>query len=279
MTVLKKTLLWILAFAITVGAAYYQKITGPTYPAKAHITINGITTVQELKRTQNNTRPCNIEIQAPDNITGQLFFRRFPGNEEWSVTAMQRNGNILSATLPSQPAAGKLEYYISLTEGQGGEFTVCKENPVIIRFKGDVPAGVLIPHVLLMFAAMLLSTLAGLFAGFGYGSQKFYGKLTLLMLLAGGFILGPLVQKYAFGELWTGIPFGWDLTDNKTLIATAVWLAAVLLNRKKESRRWTIIAAIVLLVVYSIPHSLFGSQLDYATNSVTQGFMVKLISF
>ena len=279
MTILKKILLWILAFVITVGAAYYQRITGPTYPAKAHITINGTTTVQELKRTQTNTQPCNIEIQAPDNVTGQLFFRRYPGTEEWTVTTMQRTGNILSGLLPSQPAAGKLEYYISLTDGHGGEFTVCKENPVVIRFKGDVPAGVLIPHILLMFAAMLLSTLAGLFAVSGYSSQRIYGQLTLLILLAGGFILGPLVQNYAFGELWTGIPFGWDLTDNKTLIATAVWLAAVLLNRKKESRRWTIIAAIVLLIVYSIPHSLFGSQLDYTTNSVTQGFMVKLISF
>ena len=41
----------------------------------------------------------------------------------------------------------------------------------------------------------------------------------LLLLAVGGFILGPLVQNYAFGELWTGVPFGWDLTDNKTLIA------------------------------------------------------------
>ncbi len=47
-------------------------------------------------------------------------------------------------------------------------------------------------------------------------------------------ILGPIVQKYAFGELWTGIPFGWDLTDNKTLIAFLFWILAVIMNRKKE---------------------------------------------
>jgi hypothetical protein len=40
-------------------------------------------------------------------------------------------------------------------------------------------------------------------------------------------ILGPVVQYYAFGEFWTGVPFGWDLTDNKTLVAVIFWALAV----------------------------------------------------
>jgi hypothetical protein len=91
------------------------------------------------------------------------------------------------------------------------------------------------------------------------------------MLIAGGMILGPLVQKYAFGDLWTGIPFGWDLTDNKTLIAVFAWILAVVMNRKKDRPAYTIAAAVILLLIYSIPHSLFGSELDYVTGTVTQG--------
>ncbi len=87
-------------------------------------------------------------------------------------------------------------------------------------------------------------------------------------------ILGPLVQKYAFGELWTGVPFGWDLTDNKTLIAFIFWILAVVMNRKKERPLYTALAAVVLLLVYSIPHSMFGSELDYATGQVTQGLIL-----
>ena len=90
-------------------------------------------------------------------------------------------------------------------------------------------------------------------------------------LAAGGMILGPIVQKYAFGELWTGIPFGWDLTDNKTLIAVAAWILAVIMNRKREKPGYTIAAAVILLLVYSIPHSLFGSELDYVSGTVGQG--------
>jgi ABC-type Fe3+ transport system permease subunit len=122
-----------------------------------------------------------------------------------------------------------------------------------------------------MFLAMLLSNLAGLTAAFGRSEQRRQGRWALWLLLAGGMILGPLVQKYAFGELWTGVPFGWDLTDNKTLIAIIGWVLAVVMNRKRERPGYTIAAAILLLLVYSIPHSLFGSQLDYATGTVTQG--------
>jgi len=207
----------------------------------------------------------------PENVFGEIFYRKYPGNDEWTSVAMLRTGSALTAVLPSQPAAGKLQYYISLYDNGGGRFTIGKEKPVIIRFKGDVPAAVLIPHILAMVIAMLLSTLAGLYAIFGIEGYRKYALITLLWLLAGGFILGPLVQYYAFGDFWTGIPFGWDLTDNKTLIATLFWLAAFILNRRKENRRWIIIAAVVLMVVYCIPHSLFGSQLDYSTNQVTQG--------
>jgi len=38
--------------------------------------------------------------------------------------------------------------------------------------------------------------------------------------------LGPLVQLNAFGDLWTGWPFGGDWTDNKTLFAFIFWVIA-----------------------------------------------------
>jgi len=87
---------------------------------------------------------------------------------------------------------------------------------------------------------------------------------TVVLLFIGGFILGPAVQKLSFGSLWTGIPFGWDLTDNKTLIALAVWVAALVAGRRgKPARGWVLAAAVVMLVVFLIPHSVLGSELKY----------------
>ncbi len=91
--------------------------------------------------------------------------------------------------------------------------------------------------------------------------------------LLGGLIFGPWVQLYAFNELWAGVPFAWDLTDNKTLVAFLFWLLAYFMNRKKESPVYTVVAAIVMLLVYSIPHSMYGSQLDPETGEIIQGWI------
>jgi len=268
---MKKILFWVVAILITVAAAMYQRMTGPTYPYKVPLTIEGSDYEISLKRSQTNTHPCTIGFETPENITGKIFYRKFRTEEEWVSVPMTRDGSRIAGELPSLPAAGKLEYYIILTSPSGSEIAINKDKPVVIRFKGNVPAGVMIPHILIMFFAMLMSNLAGLTAAFGRSEQKKYGRWAMWLLIAGGMILGPVVQKYAFGDLWTGIPFGWDLTDNKTLIAVFAWVLAVVMNRKKDRPAYTIAAALLLLLVYSIPHSLFGSELDYATGTVTQG--------
>jgi FtsH-binding integral membrane protein len=125
-----------------------------------------------------------------------------------------------------------------------------------------------------MFFAMLFANLAGIMAIGKHPAYKRNTGITLLLLLAGGMILGPLVQKYAFDAYWTGIPFGYDLTDNKTLIGVAFWVIAWLGNRGKDRPYLTILAAIMLLLVYSIPHSMFGSELNYNSGQVQTGWIL-----
>jgi len=123
----------------------------------------------------------------------------------------------------------------------------------------------------LMFMVMLFSTVAGLFAIFKIERYRRYTVWTFVLLFIGGFIFGPWVQWYAFGEWWAGVPFGWDLTDNKALFAFVFWIAA-LFGIKGKGRPWLIIlAAIMTIVIFSIPHSLYGSTLDYTTGAVKQG--------
>jgi hypothetical protein len=114
-----------------------------------------------------------------------------------------------------------------------------------------------------MFVAMLLSTRAGLAAIFGERTFRL-ALWTFVTLVVGGLILGPIVQKYAFGAYWTGWPFGTDLTDNKTAVAFLFWLVALVMAWKKPYHRtWVLAASFVLLLVYLIPHSLLGSEIDW----------------
>jgi hypothetical protein len=274
---MKNFLLWTLAFIITIGAAFYQRKTGPTYPKSSEVTVNGKTYKISLVRSLSLDYTSEVKLAIEDSTaSARLWFRKYPTSDEYqSVDFKFRSGGRFTgfaAPIPQQPAAGKLQYWFEITDS-GGTASYMKEKPVVVRFKGGVPAYVMIPHILAMFAAMLLSTLAGIMAAMKIPAFRKYTYWTLALFTFGGLFLGPVVQYMAFGDFWTGIPFGWDLTDNKTLIAFLFWLLAVVMNRKKERPVYTIVAAVVLLLVYSIPHSLFGSQLDYSTGEVTQGFI------
>lgn len=271
-------LYWLLAFIITIAAAYYQRKTGPTYAKEINITLDGKNHEIELPRSHGGDDACPVELEIADNdVQGELFYRKYPTNENWQTILLNREGELLTGNLPHQPPAGKLEYFLKLST-RNEELDLFENNPVIIRFKGSVPAGVLIPHIILMFAAMLLSNFSGIIAFMKHPKQRFYGRITLALLFLGGLILGPVVQFHAFGEYWTGIPFGWDLTDNKLLVAFIFWVIAVAGNGKREKPSLTVLAAVILLIIYSIPHSMFGSELDPETGEVISG-MVQLFLF
>jgi hypothetical protein len=267
----KMIIAWVLAVIITLIAAYYQRLTGPSYPKKTTAEIRGITYDLKLLRTHGCETDCEVSVPVDDNsVRGFMIYRKYPTNDKWDTVAMKRMGSQMTAFLPKQPPAGKLEYYFIFRTGSN-EYPVLKESPVVIRYKGEVPPFVLIPHILLMFFGMLLSTLAGLLGAFKIEKARLYTFITFISLLIGGMILGPLVQQYAFGALWTGVPFGWDLTDNKTLIAFLAWVVALIANRKKFRPGFIIGAAIITLAIFSIPHSMFGSELNHATGTITTG--------
>ena len=105
-----------------------------------------------------------------------------------------------------------------------------------------------------------------------------FSIITLIAFIGGGFIFGPLMQKYAFGAYWTGWPFGHDLTDNKVLVALIMWIIAIWkLKKNRQSYGWVTAASIVLLIVYLIPHSLLGSEIDYTKIEKPKVENVKII--
>ena len=73
------------------------------------------------------------------------------------------------------------------------------------------------------------------------------------------------MQKFSFDAWWTGWPFGGDLTDNKTAVAWLAWVAAWIANRRgaRSTGWWAVAAALITLIVFAIPHSMFGSELRY----------------
>jgi len=259
-----KALLWFVASIITLGSAVYQRVTGPTYPVRGKINIGTNTISFKLLRSEIVSKKAAIILDVPDTtISGYVQFRRYKSYDDWTIVPFQRLNHKLVAYLPHQPPAGKLLYFVWLENGNR-KVSLTGKKPVILRYKGAVPAAILIPHVLLMFLAMLFSNRTALEALDTRGNPHKYILWTIGLFFIGGLILGSLVQKYAFGQFWTGIPLGYDLTDNKTLLVTLGWIWAWIKNRdRKNGRGWILLAAVLTLLVYLIPHSLLGSELDY----------------
>lgn len=257
--------LWVLALLITLGSAVYQRMTGPTHPIRGRVTLAGQEVRFKLERTHGGTTDHEVRIEAPAAVTGELDWKRYKTADLWTRVEFRREGSTLVAALPNQPPAGKLMYRVTLRAGE--EKAALHPEPVVIRFKGDVPTPILVVHVIAMFTGMLVSTRAGLEA---LRPQPNYQRLAwaaLLLLGIGGGILGPIVQKYAFGAYWTGWPWGTDLTDNKTAVALLAWVLAAW----KPKGRWVVAASVITLAIYLIPHSMFGSELDYSKAPLTSG--------
>jgi hypothetical protein len=275
-------LLWLAAAVLMLSSAVYQRLTGPTHPERGTLVVEGQPQRYRLLRSEETVRDARIAVPAPrSGGSARMHWRRFPTQDafqqaEMALEILDDGRRQLAAYLPAQPAAGKVEYRLEVdTEAGVVLIPAGGDDPdgrtIVLRFRDPVPAPVLIAHVAFMFFGMLVGVRAALGAAFAPRGVGRLAWTALGMVTVGGMILGPIVQKHAFGAYWTGFPFGYDLTDNKTLIMWVAWIAACALLGWKaraqvpswRARAAVVAAGAVMILVYLIPHSLRGSELDY----------------
>lgn len=274
--------LWVASVLLTLACFTWQDQTGPTYPLSGAVeTDHGtVTFVFARSETIGNGLPVVLTGAVPEGIRAEVRFRRFRSHDSLRTLPLQpgvfelsRRGSSetvrgLGATLPSlAERAGKYEYRVFIDDGSGAPWPVTGETPVYARYKAHVPVGALLPHILVIFISMTFAIRTTLEAIVD-GNFRWMLWATLGSLLLGAFVLGPWVQWYAFGVWWSGIPFGYDWTDNKVLIELAFWIAAIWMNRGGRRHRGIVIwSGVITVAIYFIPHSLFGSEFDYRTGT------------
>ena len=259
---MKKSVYWLLAIIITLVLSVYQRMTGPTHPKRVAVELNGESYKIKLPRSGVQHDEILTLKDVPSNTNAQLHYRRYPTSDDYTTVNFVWKDGECQAVLPVQPVAGKLQYYITV---DGKDYPA--DEPLVIRFRNDVPTYILVPHILFMFAAMLFAVYTFLLVI----ARKEYSrwlKITVCTLFVGGFILGPLVQHAAFGPWWAGFPYGTDLTDNKTLLSFLFFVAA-LATMKWKYNKWVVgLAVLFMIVIFSIPHSTYGSEYDYTTQQL-----------
>ena len=279
-------IVWLIVLVATYGFLKWQRASGPTNPKQIHGALGDLVIDDQLLRTSTIDADLPVSIRvaapdepAPDGLEAYVVWRRYPTADPWSRDALVYEQGYVKGALPRQPMAGKIEYHVEFVRA-GQTLVLPADENAVARFKGSVPPVILLLHVTCMILGMLFSTGAGLEGLTNGGGLKTLSRLAFAFLFVGGLILGPLVQKYAFDALWTGWPLGEDWTDNKLAVGALVWLVAMWRTRKATATnpagKWFAVAAmVVILVVYSIPHSIHGSTYDYETGEHIQVMMTE----
>jgi len=276
--VIVSVVLWIVALAVTGACLMWQDKTGPTYPLHGTIKTAKGPVQFEFLRSENIGTDLKVLLldPVPQGVTAKVKFRKFTSGEAWQelpfaagTFEFTRRGDVtkvqgFGAQLPSlQERAGKYEYFVMIDDGSGTPISVTGEKAILARYKGAVPMSVLAIHILTIFLAMLLAVRTTLEALID-GNYKWMIWATIVAFVLGAFVLGPIVQWYAFRVWWSGFPLGGDWTDNKVVVELLAWVIAAGLNWGKRRNRWAVLGAgLVTLAVYFIPHSIFGSEYNY----------------
>ena len=151
--------------------------------------------------------------------------------------------NEFCACIPARASGTRISYYFFCEDSRGRitllpkyapcqtfNFTVGggerKANPILTRIHGTFMMGTLV-----FFLVASVLALMHLSRKTDIGHTFKAAAAATLVLFIGGFPLGWAVAYQEYGVAWTGIPFGWDLVDNVTLILFILWTGALILGR------------------------------------------------
>jgi hypothetical protein len=95
-------------------------------------------------------------------------------------------------------------------------------------------------------------------------------RWVLILSFIGGWPLGFILNRQAFGPVWEGFPFGYDVTDNKTQLVFIFWLVSLLLAwgsfigrgeekdclKAKPFAIAIVMSFLMSLALFLLPHSL-----------------------
>jgi hypothetical protein len=261
-----------------------------------------------VKATISNPNGLELKFQ------GLSVFYTTDG-EHYSEAKMEGTGNFneFEARIPGQDPGTTISYYIAVVDKESQTTQLPKYAPHdqftfrVILGKGEATVSLLAAHVIFILGAIIFVLAAAYYSlkylSKGYGINKVIQTAGIAtgMIFIGGFPLGWIIAYQVYGTPWTGIPFGWDITDNKTLVIFIYWVIILFMvkgttmnlfskgkgkycpyrwllslsgkfnfsqNNKRSDRlgykrfaKLTIIGAVLTIALYLIPHSLMVSPL------------------
>ena len=107
---MKKYLIFSLALTITLAAAVYQRLTGPTHPKRVSYLIDSVEYKSKLIRSGESDKDTKITLHLPINAIATLHYKRFKVNEDFSsipfpsLPIMSAKGPVIFTSRMSSPS-------------------------------------------------------------------------------------------------------------------------------------------------------------------------------
>ncbi len=304
-----KILRYVLAFVITIGMLYIARTNSRGKPEFVTHTENGYTFEYTAKASsfENDNITIALKIDGPVGGNIKPVLRSHRKSQDISINPSKYGSsplkisdsleNIYSIEMNTGRKGGKKLYYFEIRDNVGGRlagFMNTGDKPFVLKYIGKVPPVVLYSHIFCMFATVFLITLGAI-----KGLELMQGKietrslittysLAALFAFLGGYPFGFMMNHYAFGVIWEGVPFGTDATDNKTQTLFVYLIFLVLAGLGSFTRGKCckdifssitlgglgIIGFALMMAIYLIPHSI---QFDpFLTKVVCWGWIALL---
>ncbi len=264
---------YIAALIITILLLAVARRASTRHTEEFNVEVQGTTLTHHSVTEDFGEGPMlSVQAKGADGFKAVIFYSEKQGGPYQTIDMIPVS-DVFTAKLPVLPKGQKWFYHIEVTKGDAKVATFPPDKDQFIKFKGHVSEIILVPHIFSMFATIFLGIMAMLTSfdiARGKGDLRrsvLYTLWTMIFAFIGGFPLGITVAYQAFGVGWGGIPLGWDITDNKTLVLFLLWLITFILARKglrgdKMAISGKIYAFLVTLsfvvtfATFLIPHSI-----------------------
>ncbi|MHC4944947.1 MAG: hypothetical protein ACYTG7_18180, partial [Planctomycetota bacterium] len=245
----------VLAVVITLLMVVTARYFGPNRKYTVETRADGLVLSHKAPRSQTGEGPAalDVRVKLDGRKAADLDIElkgRVKGAPDWERLSVARieSGDegwdkVFVFEVPPKPYTTRYFYTFEIgLAKEEQELSLAREDgaPMMVKFKGDVPAWIVIAHVLGMFGGFFLLILCAFHSvGLAMGREDHKASSRLawwswIVMFMGGVPFGFAMNYYAFNVFWEAFPFGGDVTDNKTQIALLLWgLAAVGLSWKK----------------------------------------------
>ncbi|OGC93766.1 MAG: hypothetical protein A2W25_06540 [candidate division Zixibacteria bacterium RBG_16_53_22] len=264
---------YVIAFLLTILLLAVARRTSTRHPEEFQVKANGITLVHRSVTESFGETPV-IRLQASSTSTVRAIVNYSETKSgPYRKMEMAVTGHGYVTDLPALEKGKKWFYHIDVMQDNMKIAQLPPANDQFIKFKGHVSPAILIPHIICMFATIFFGILTVFTAiDFARGKGEIqrtvrFLLITVIFAFLGGFPLGYAVAYQAFGQGWSGIPIGWDITDNKTVILFLFWLVTFILAAQGLSARaikispksyasLVAVSFVITLITFLIPHSI-----------------------